>query len=399
VLQSIAKQPSTQGIFPIQDNEGYRNQENYGKPVQITSNQSTTPISMQGVPFPILAMSDTGELKIMMPGEEHEFEGGSVTELPMAKKGGKYQKGGEIDPVLNEVKDAYNFIKSYHYSPKFEERYRNMYANDLLYNTKHEDHFIDYYSNIIPTIQNPQLKKEYEDQLRYYQKERDESLKKLDEKVDLSVSTARNKLKDLSFFTLRGEERQPWSDRIIRSFKGRPNPEGVETGSHYNAANNIAFINKDQAKDESGNPGSIAAHEFTHAVSSHIPYSIDMILKQSKMLTNPRDEHDTAFDETKSDIDALRYLLNKNKIYDTRTQDFTKEHLQRAKKTIKDFSFDRLQRLYNDDDLIELMNIIAANDNDKKEPVTIAKKGVVAKSKQLRTFTGDSGWLSKYKEL
>lgn len=87
VLQSIAEQPSTQSIIPIQDNEGYRNQENYGKPVQITSNQSRTPISMEGVPFPILAMSDTGELKIMMPGEEHEFEGGSVTELPMAQQG------------------------------------------------------------------------------------------------------------------------------------------------------------------------------------------------------------------------------------------------------------------------------------------------------------------------
>ena len=123
-----------------------------------------------------------------------------------------------------------------------------------------------------------------------------------------------------------------------------------------------------------------------------------MILKQSKMLTNPRDEHDVAFDETKSDIDALRYLLNKNKIYDTRTQDFTKEHLQRAKKTIKDFSFDRLQRLYNDEDLVDLMNIIAANDNDKKEPVTIAKKGDIIKSNQLRTFTEDNGWLNKYKE-
>lgn len=87
VLQSIAEQPSTQSIIPIQDNEGYRNQENYGKPVQITSNQSRTPISMEGVPFPILAVSDTGELKIMFPGEEHTFEGGSVTELPMAQQG------------------------------------------------------------------------------------------------------------------------------------------------------------------------------------------------------------------------------------------------------------------------------------------------------------------------
>jgi len=87
VLQSIAEQPSTQGIFPIQDNEGYRNQENYGKPVQIVSNRPTTSISMDQVPFPILAMSDTGELKIMFPGEEHEFEGGSVTELPIAQEG------------------------------------------------------------------------------------------------------------------------------------------------------------------------------------------------------------------------------------------------------------------------------------------------------------------------
>ena len=87
VLQSIAEQPSTQDIIPIQDNEGYRNQENYGKPVQIVSNRPTTSISMDQVPFPILAMSDTGELKIMFPGEEHEFEGGSVTELPIAQEG------------------------------------------------------------------------------------------------------------------------------------------------------------------------------------------------------------------------------------------------------------------------------------------------------------------------
>ena len=44
------------------------------------------------------------------------------------------------------------------------------------------------------------------------------------------------------------------------------------------------------------------------------------------------------------------------------------------------------------------MNIIAANDNDKKEPVTIAKKGGVVKSNQLRTFTEDNGWLDKYQE-
>lgn len=110
VLRSIAEQPSTQSIIPIQDNEGYRNQENYGKPVQITSNESRTPISMDQVPFPILAMSDTGELKIMMPGEEHTFEGGSVTELPMANTGANVQMKNQL-VNLDQLTNFTNYNK------------------------------------------------------------------------------------------------------------------------------------------------------------------------------------------------------------------------------------------------------------------------------------------------
>lgn len=380
----------------VQDNEGYRNPENYGKPVQITSNQSTTPISMQGVPFPILAMSDTGELKIMMPGEEHEFEGGSVTEVPMAKKGGVYQKGGKVNSVLDEVRDAYDFIKSYHSSPKFKERYYNMYYNDDLLGPRSEDRDIQFYSDIVSKTGGS--KSPYQEYLNSAITRKSETLQTINNKVNDAASLSKNKLDSLNFATLNGKKYQPFYDQIIRGMRGRPNPVTEGIGSHYDPTRNLAFIYKDDSSKEGATPAAIAAHEFSHAVSSYVPYTYDLTRKQNSYLRNTRDDHDLKFTETKSDIDALRYLLNKNKIYDARTQDFTKEHLRKAKKIIKDFSFDRLQRLYDDENLVELMNIIAANDNRKKQSTTVAKKGDIIKSKQLRTFTEDTGWLSKYKE-
>jgi hypothetical protein len=71
--------PDDAGI--VQDNAGYLNPSNYGSPVRIGSND----ITMRGVPFPVLGVSDEGEVRIMMPGEDHRFRGSSVTEFPLAQ--------------------------------------------------------------------------------------------------------------------------------------------------------------------------------------------------------------------------------------------------------------------------------------------------------------------------
>jgi hypothetical protein len=65
------------------DNLGYWNPDNWGKPVEIDSNN----ITMEGVYEPLLGISDTGDAKLMQPGKNYKFKGKKVTEFPVAKLG------------------------------------------------------------------------------------------------------------------------------------------------------------------------------------------------------------------------------------------------------------------------------------------------------------------------
>lgn len=65
------------------DNLGYWNPDNWGKPVEIDSNN----ITMEGVYEPLLGISDTGDTKLMKPGKNYKFKGKKVTEFPVAELG------------------------------------------------------------------------------------------------------------------------------------------------------------------------------------------------------------------------------------------------------------------------------------------------------------------------
>ena len=54
-----------------------------GEITEIGSND----ITMQGVPYDVLGISDTGDVKMMKPGKDYKFKGKKVTEYPMAKNG------------------------------------------------------------------------------------------------------------------------------------------------------------------------------------------------------------------------------------------------------------------------------------------------------------------------
>lgn len=54
-----------------------------GEITEIGSNE----ITMQGVPYNVLGVSDTGDVKLMKPGKDYKFKGKKVTEYPMAKNG------------------------------------------------------------------------------------------------------------------------------------------------------------------------------------------------------------------------------------------------------------------------------------------------------------------------
>ena len=55
-------------------------------PGQITEIGSNN-ITMQGVPYPVLGISDEGDTKLMKPGKNYKFKGKKVIEFPMAKNG------------------------------------------------------------------------------------------------------------------------------------------------------------------------------------------------------------------------------------------------------------------------------------------------------------------------
>ena len=68
-----------------------------GEITEIGSNQ----ITMQGVPYPVLGISDTGDMQIMYPDEEYEYDGESVTEYPMMKQGGQLTKLDQLSNFTN----------------------------------------------------------------------------------------------------------------------------------------------------------------------------------------------------------------------------------------------------------------------------------------------------------
>jgi hypothetical protein len=81
----------------IKDDMGQWNHP--GEITEIGSNQ----ITMQGVPYPVLGISDTGDIQMMYPEEEYEFDGEKVTEYPMAKNGIRQEQKGlqNLDQLTN----------------------------------------------------------------------------------------------------------------------------------------------------------------------------------------------------------------------------------------------------------------------------------------------------------
>jgi len=70
-----------------------------GEITEINSND----ITMEGVPYDVLGISDTGDTKLMKPGKNYKFKGKKVTEYPMAKDGLRQEQKGlqNLDNLTN----------------------------------------------------------------------------------------------------------------------------------------------------------------------------------------------------------------------------------------------------------------------------------------------------------
>lgn len=84
----------------IEDDRGQL--EYPGEITKINSNQ----ITMRGVDYPVLGISDTGDTQMMQPGQDYSYDGSSVTEYPMAQKGKKIQsKKTTLRYLMNDDDD------------------------------------------------------------------------------------------------------------------------------------------------------------------------------------------------------------------------------------------------------------------------------------------------------
>lgn len=73
-----------------------------GEITRIPSND----ITMEGVPYDVLGVSDTGDKKLMKPGKKYKFKGSSVTEYPQAQDGKELTKLDQLTNFTNYNKPA-----------------------------------------------------------------------------------------------------------------------------------------------------------------------------------------------------------------------------------------------------------------------------------------------------
>jgi hypothetical protein len=103
-LQGYKEIPKQEEGGIIKDDRGQW--DHPGEITEINSND----ITMEGVPYDVLGISDTGDTKLMKPGKNYKFKGKKVTEYPMAKNGVNQQDQKTLQQ-LDQLTNFTNYNK------------------------------------------------------------------------------------------------------------------------------------------------------------------------------------------------------------------------------------------------------------------------------------------------
>lgn len=276
-----------------------------------------------------------------------------------------YSKMKESVNKLNTTKHSINDIKEYYTvylnSPKYRERWNNIYGNPKLSNEDNMLNFRKYQARALEYISDPKVKLFY------------------------------------------GDYDQDFGENY------------TEVGSSYNHFNKTVSIDMNEQNikkiyvDENGNEVHFLqsvyddyklvpytdeqlkltiAHEFAHGIDYatrrsilHGAYNDRMdkmmqgkkrfdIIKANMSTNQDLNYHDKSTLERYADIQAIRYLMYADKVYDPGKENFTAEHLKILKenylKRDKLADYKRFFELHTDDQIIKLMNILAQNDNNNE---------------------------------
>ena len=341
-----------------------------GKVTKINSNN----ITMKGVNYPVLGVSDTGDKKMMQPGKDYKFNGNSVTEYPMAQDGLK-TKVPDPTPQINFMKDwassaMHNkMLDASSSSDKFKNKVRSARSNfdDVTIGMFDDPGYLGQYLNSNIRM-NPSLLKE------------------------APIGNGYNSIltHELSHYT-----------------------DDVNPSSGYFKGYNIPLSDQKLIKDYSKQGVKRAKaeeKELNKLLKSENmnPNSKDVIkdrVKRLKYLASPT--------ETRSRINATRYFYENDKNFGRSSERNIDKNLpsifdsevtpDMIKVMQESGQYKQLQELYTDDQILEMFNTISDNSKSSDPSnMAYAKEGesLVALD-QLTNFTNyntpqPGGWLDKY---
>jgi len=352
----------------IEDDRGQ-----WAHPGEVTKINSNN-ITMKGVNYPVLGISDTGDKKMMQPGKDYKFNGNSVTEYPMAQDGLK-TKVPDPTPQINFMKDwassaMHNkMLDASSSSDKFKNKVKGARTNfdDVTIGMFDDPGYLGLYSNSNIRM-NPSLLEE------------------------APIGNGYNSIltHELSHYT-----------------------DDVNPSSSYFKGYNIPLSDQKLIKDYSKKGikrAKAEEKELNKLLKSENmkPNSKDVIkerVKRLKYLGSPT--------ETRSRINATRYFYENDKNFGRSSERNAEKNLpsifdsevtpDMIKVMQESGQYKQLQELYNDDQILEMFNTISDNSKSSDPSnMAYAKEGesLVALD-QLTNFTNyntpqPGGWLDKY---
>jgi hypothetical protein len=346
----------------IQDNRGQW--AHPGEITKINSNQ----ITMQGVPYPVLGISDTGDKRMMYPGKDYQFKGNSVTEYPqIAQKGfngktvaestglNKIYPLDKITPNSKLLKNiqltSEGFMQEWQSSPM----YKKMLKESLKGETEQS---LENYRPLNWTITNwghaPILNPN-----------------------NINTSSDNN----IQGYYTSGPDSIYIKTNILNDKRGFST--GVHEDSHSSDSGGYRIPEKDKQKiDKYKN---ITPPKYF----GKLPWYKQILYDKNVYNKSVKDYYDYQKyvadpTETRARLNNIRYLGLSEGIYDPFTQPIGRtsfEAIKNIRLGSESSPIDELKTIYTDEEIIDMLNSISMNEN-KSEEVTKAQLGTMVKIKR-----------------
>lgn len=358
-----------------------------GQVTKINSNE----ITMQGVPYPVLGVDDTGYAQMMQPEMDYTFPGQYVTEYPMMQYGGltKYKEKGEVKntkttPVVK--KPVYQYTPQNFVQPSF---------NNIPYNVSYaEVPFINTDDIKGQIYANNQSKRGLEFHKKWMSSPMYKQMLYNSDPVNAKAIEKNrwdnyNKVK-LTYDPVQPHDHPLWG-ASSNSTTGKIQfyPRGVEENVSNTGPHEISHsIDIDETgKNKKRNlPGKDMLKMYLYSNAVKTKQGTSNPLAEWKYKNNPSFYNYVAKPtETRARLSDIRQKAYENKLYDPFTQ---KVDANIFNKLLK-FEFEKdknwsplyqLQNVYTNDQIIDLLNTVSKNDNNNLNTENANVDGMFAKN-------------------